>query len=236
MSAAFERMLERAGVTALPDDLRDALDCDGYAMLRGVLDAPQCERLRDVFERTYLPSDQWPAPRSTKVRHAMLDKEPDAWAAALHPRVLACAWHLLRQPFVLADVQGRDPKPGAGEQSLHRDWIAPEGPAPMVVVLAFLDPFDAANGATRLIPGTHRLAGGADAYAGFVHHPDEIVVSGAAGDVLVCDGYLVHSGTRNVSGAPRRNLQIDLRACSACEVPKRDIGQAPAGLRMLLGA
>lgn len=236
MSADFERMLERAGVTALPDDLRRALDDDGYVMLRGVLDEPQCAMLRDVFERTYLPSDQWPAPRSAKVRHALLDSEPEAWAAALHPRILACAWHLLRRPFVLADVQGRDPKPGAGEQRLHRDWVAPEGPAPMVVVLAFLDPFDASNGATRLIPGTHKLAGGPDAYADVVHHPDEIVVGGAAGDVLVCDGYLVHSATRNASGAPRRNLQIDLRAFDACEVPRRDIGRAPDNLRMLLGA
>ncbi|HEY4941905.1 MAG TPA: phytanoyl-CoA dioxygenase family protein [Rhizomicrobium sp.] len=237
---SIEEALVLAGVTdaTLAAAERSALDGDGYVVLRGVLDEESCAGLRETFERTYLPSDRWPAPRSLGTRHAMLDNEPDVWRAALQPRLLACAFHLLRRRFFLFEVQGRDPRPGQGAQNLHRDWTEPRGPAPMVIALAFLDPFGVDNGATRVLPGSHRLAGGADAFAQFDVHPDEIVVRGGAGDVLVCDGYLAHSATRNASGAPRRNLQISYRAMDACDRPAgpRDLDGASPQMRYLLGA
>ncbi len=236
----FDTALARAGVTdaTLRAEERAALDREGYVVLRGVYDAAQCARLRETFERTYVPSHEWPMPRGAGTRHAMLDNEPEAWAAALAPRVLACAQYLLKRRFFLFDVQGRDPRPGQGEQRLHRDWVMPTGPAPIVVVLAFLDPFGAANGATRVVPGTHLMDGGADAFSEMVRHPDEVIVAGEAGDVVVCDGYLVHSGTQNVSGAPRRDLQIALHAFDTPghAPPKRDCAGEPPHIRYLLGA
>ena len=235
----MEEALALAGVTdtTLSAQDRAALDDDGYVLLRGVLDAAHCESLRAIFERTYLPSHQWPAPRGPGARHALLDHEPEAWRAALAPRVLACARHLMPGRFFLYDVQGRDPRQGQGGQPLHRDWVSPQGPAPMAVVLAFLDPFGPDNGATRVVPRTHRMAGGADAFADFETHPDEIVIAGAAGDILVCDGYLVHGGTRNASGAPRRNLQIALHVFGdpGYAVPRRDSAAAAPHVRYLLG-
>jgi ectoine hydroxylase-related dioxygenase (phytanoyl-CoA dioxygenase family) len=235
----MEEALAQAGVTdtTLTAQERAALDVQGYVLLRGVLDAAHCATLREIFEHTYLPSNQWPAPRGAGARHALLDNEPEAWRAALAPRVLACAQHLLPGRFFLFDVQGRDPRSGQGGQPLHRDWVSPQGPAPMVVVLAYLDPFGPDNGATRVIPGTHRMTGGADAFANFESHPDEVVIAGDAGDILVCDGYLVHGGTRNASGAPRRNLQIALHAFGdpGFAVPKRDSDNAAAHVRYLLG-
>ena len=237
---SIEEALARTGVTdaTLTQGERAALDHDGYVLLRGVLDAEVCAGLRDTFERTYLPSDRWPAPRGWGTRHAMLDNEPDVWRAALQPRLLACAFHLLRRRFFLFEVQGRDPRPGLGAQALHRDWIEPQGPAPMVIALAYLDPFGAANGATRVLPGSHLLAGGPDVFAHLDVHPDEVVVEGEAGDVLVCDGYLVHSATLNASGAHRRNLQISFCAVGAKDspVPPRDIAGASPETRYLLGA
>lgn len=237
-AGSFRAALARAGVTdaALTAEARTALDVDGYVLLRGVFDDAQCAGLRDVFERTYLPSDEWPAPRGAGTRHARLDNEPEAWRACFAPRLLACAQHLLQTRFFLFDVQGRDPRHGHGEQRLHRDWVTPQGPAPMAIGLAFLDSFDAANGATRVVPGTHRLADGPEPYASVEVYPNEVVVEGAAGDVLMCDGYLVHSGRRNVSGAPRRNLQIAYEVFDAGRVPKRDTAGASPETRYLLGA
>jgi ectoine hydroxylase-related dioxygenase (phytanoyl-CoA dioxygenase family) len=231
--------LARAGVTdtTLTAPERTALDVEGYVVLRGVLGAAQCEALRAIFERTYRPSDQWPAPRGAGARHARLDNEPEAWRAALAPRVLACAQDLMPGRFFLYDVQGRDPRAGQGGQALHRDWVSPQGPAPMAVVLAFLDPFGPDNGATRVIPRTHRMSGGADVFNDLDTHPDQVVISGDAGDILVCDGYLVHGGTRNTSGAPRRNLQIALHVFGdpGYAVPRRDSDGAPPHIRYLLG-
>ena len=237
--ASIEAALAEFGVAegSLTATERAALDHDGFVILRGVFDPDLCERLREAFERRYLPSDSWPAPRGHDTRHAMLNDEPVAQQACLKPALLAAAHHILRRRFFLGDVQGRDPRPGGGYQRLHRDWVEPQGPAPMVIGLAFLDPFGPANGATRVIPGSHRQDGGADAYSGFVDHPDQIVVEGGGGDVLMMDGYLVHGGLRNTSGAPRRNLQMNFRGHethTSHDGTHAPSGAAPA-LRYLLG-
>lgn len=217
----------------------EALDRDGYTMLRGVFDAARRAALADAFERNYLPADAWPFPRGPGARHALLWQEQDVWRACLHPRILAAVHHILRRRFYLAGVEGRDPKPGQGHQALHRDWTTPQGPAPMVVVLAYLDPFGPDNGATRLLPGTHRMDGGADAFADAGPDcPGQVVVQGEGGDVLVFDGYLAHSGLRNASGARRRNLQICFQAIEVPDNPTTIRGSAaaaPAELRYMLG-
>lgn len=236
---SIEAVLARAAVddATLTREERAALSVQGYIVLRGVLDEESCAGLRDTFERKYLPGDQWPIPRGHGTRHALLDHEDDVRLACLSPRILAAVFQILGRRFFLSTVQGRDPKPGHGKQSLHRDWVAPEGPAPNVVALAFLDRFGPDNGATRVIPKSHRIPGGPDAFSGFDRHPEEVLISGAAGDVLVFDGYLAHSGTRNVSGAPRRNLQIDYRAheLHAGHVETRDLSAASPDIRYLLG-
>jgi ectoine hydroxylase-related dioxygenase (phytanoyl-CoA dioxygenase family) len=224
----IEEALERAGVTerTLAPQQREALDRDGYVVLRGVYDAPQVARLREAFERKFVPSHLWPMPRGHDTRHSMLDDEPEAQRACLAPPILACVHHILRRRFFLADVQGRNPLPGGGQQRLHRDWVVPAGPAPIVIALAFLDPYGPANGATRVLPGTHLLDGGADVYrdAGPLH-PDQVVVEGDAGDVLVMNGYLAHSGTHNTTNEKRRNLQIGYRGFELHReyVEKRDL-------------
>ena len=238
--ASIEDALAVAGVTdaTLTAAERADLDVLGYVMLRGVLDGPRCAGLLETFERKYLPGDQWPAPRESGTRHALLDHEADVRRACLAPRVLAAVHHVLRRRFYLATVQGRDPGPGGGYQHLHRDWVAPAGPAPQVMAIVFLEPFGAANGATRIVPGHHRLAGGADAYQRFgERHPEQVVVAGGAGDVLVLDGYLPHSGTRNQSGAPRRSLQMVFCAIElhARHTETRDLAGEPPAIRYLLG-
>ncbi|MEJ1969998.1 MAG: phytanoyl-CoA dioxygenase family protein [Rhizomicrobium sp.] len=215
-----------------------ALDADGCIVLRRVFDAAQCAQLLEAFERTYVPSHLWPQPRGHDTRHAMLNGEIAVRRLCLAPQILACVHHLLRRRFFLSDVQGRDPVLGGGYQRLHRDWVAPQGPAPMIIVLAFLDDFGPANGATRVLPGTHLLAGGADVYrdAG-LQHPDQVVVEGAGGDVLVMNGYLAHSATQNTSGAHRRNLQVNFRGheMAAPAADRVESGALPAEVLYLFG-
>jgi ectoine hydroxylase-related dioxygenase (phytanoyl-CoA dioxygenase family) len=127
-------------------------------------------------------------------------------------RVLATVAHILAHPLRLFQLGGREPGPGHGLQGLHADWPPRKRVERAFVAtsLWMLDDFQADNGATRVVPGTQRLPGLppkrlADPAA---HHPEELVVTGAAGDVLVFNGHLWHSGTRNQSGAPRRALQV----------------------------
>ena len=69
-----------------------------------------------------------------------------------------------------------------------------------------LDDMTHENGATRVVPGSHRfgrLPRGSIAQP-LGHHPDEIVIEARAGDVVVTSAHLWHGGTRNVSGRRRR--------------------------------
>src|SRR5207249_11088865 len=76
-----------------------------------------------------------------------------------HPKVLAAVYHVLRCSFRVYQLSGRDPLQGYGQQGLHADWVprAPSEPFRIVTAIWPLDDFTPNNGATRLVPGTHRL-------------------------------------------------------------------------------
>jgi Phytanoyl-CoA dioxygenase (PhyH) len=236
---AFEDALAAAGVRGdtLSGAECDALDRDGYCIFRGALADASLEGLRETFERCVLPGHLWPAPRESGTRHAMLDGEADVRAACLHPLLLAATRHYLSGRFYLSAVEGRDPMPRGGHQRLHRDW-AEDRPCALVKALAFLDDFGADNGATRLIPGSHREPGDGSAFLAYGDdNPREIGIEGRAGDIFLFHGRLAHAGTRNSSGAKRRILQIwfGSHARYGARPDTRDLASAMPHERYLLG-
>ena len=68
-----------------------------------------------------------------------------------------------------------------------------------------LDDFTPENGATRVVPGSHRWGRRpqdvlADPMA---PHPDEVLVLGRAGSIAVMNAHTWHGGTANRTAAPR---------------------------------
>lgn len=117
------------------------------------------------------------------------------------PHVLAVVGELIAERSFLAQVQGREPLAGAGHQWLHRDLSA-QRPGDTVNALVYLDDYGPANGATRIVPASHRPA------FDFNDESGTVQLSGTAGDILVFDADLVHAGSLNVTGARRRTLLI----------------------------
>jgi hypothetical protein len=237
---SIHEALARAGVTnsTLSGDQAAALDGDGYAVFRHAIPPDWLEPLCEAFEHSVLPSERWPAPREHHTRHAMVDNDELVRRVCLLPVVLAAAYHLLRTRFFLTTVQGRDPRPDGGYQLLHRDWTEIDTPAPFALMLAFIDPFGPGNGATRVVPGTHLQSGGPDEFSSFgTAHPEQVVLEGEAGDILVCNGRLAHSATRNTSGATRRSFLASFADISQLAIHRetRDLTGASADVRYLLG-
>lgn len=202
--------------------VRHALDTLGYAVLEGVADAAWLARLRQAFEDS-VPAAGAPAARAESgTRHTanlLTRSERDFEAVAAHPRVLAAVEHVLRRPFRVLQLGGRDPLPGFGLQGLHTDWLPRSGHEPYAVVTAIwlLDDFTARNGATRVVPGSHLVprALPKSMQAPGARHPSQVVVEARAGSVLVFNGHLWHGGTLNEESGPRRVLQCQYVARDA---------------------
>lgn len=185
---------------------REQLHQDGYILLRQAIPSEWLDALRGAFDAGARPSREWPVPRGADWRHSLLDTDPTIQAVCRLPAVLAAVGALIGERFFLSQVEGREPLQGGGHQRLHRDmWI--QRPGDSISVMAYFDDYGPDNGATRLIPGSHRREA--------VNLDDEspvVQLSGHAGDMLVFDVDLVHGASRNPSGARRRSILIGYAA------------------------
>ncbi|MGC1302836.1 MAG: phytanoyl-CoA dioxygenase family protein [Caulobacteraceae bacterium] len=175
-----------------------ALDAQGCLVVRGAIAGDAVAVLSDVFDRSVLAPEQWPAPKGPGWRYAQVDLHPLVQDICRLPVVLDCVWRLLKVPFFLAQVEGREPLDQGGAQTLHRD-IASEA-ASVVSVLVYLDAFGPHNGATRVVAGTHIRSSDVQ--------DEPVTLMGEGGDIFVFDARLLHGATRNQSGDRRRSLLI----------------------------
>jgi ectoine hydroxylase-related dioxygenase (phytanoyl-CoA dioxygenase family) len=204
------------GVT---EDLLDTetirrLDEDGYAPLPGVLSDTQLAEVRETLA-DLLREEGDQAGREVH-QEAGADRLADLVnkgaifeTCFTNPQVLAAIAHVLEE-FKLSSLNFRAALPGQGLQALHADYGGPLPPARFEVCnsIWLLDDFTEVNGATRVVPGSHRWGtvpkqALADPSA---PHPDEVPVLGRAGTVVVFNSHLWHGGTQNRSDRPRRAL------------------------------
>jgi len=221
-------ILAQLGITetTLSPRERDALDREGYVVLHEVIDANWLERLRAAFERGCEKDGLASVVKESGTRHVndLVNRDPVFEGIYTHPRVLAAAYHVLRDAFRVGQIGGRDPLPGYGQQGLHADWTARTKGEPfrIVTTIWLLDDFTSESGATRVVPGTHHLLGQppksfADPAS---RHPDQRIIVANAGSVLVFNGHLWHSGTSNESSRPRRVVQCSFVGRDEFRFPK----------------
>ena len=187
---------------------REALDRAGYVVVADALDSAWLTELKRAFENAPV--------QSNGTQHVRLEPEMAGYHAWLrlkeHPIAVAAAKHVLLAPFQVHDVHGRNPLPGFGQQGLHADWPERDAGSPYFVLTALwmIDDFTEKNGATRVVPGSHLLPRALPkSYAQpTARHPEEMIVTGKAGSVLVFNGHLWHAGRKNESQGPRRAGQM----------------------------
>jgi ectoine hydroxylase-related dioxygenase (phytanoyl-CoA dioxygenase family) len=194
---------------------RDALDRDGYVVITDAIDGASLTELELAFDEAPTQADG--------TQHVSLAPDVPGYAtwAALkeHPVTVAAARHILLAPFHVRDLHGRNPLPGYGLQGLHSDFPvrAPGAPYFVVSALFMIDDFSAENGATRVVPGSHLFTRAIPKKLAQprAHHPEETIITGTRGSVLVFNGHLWHSGRTNHSRGPRRAAQMVLTRSTA---------------------
>lgn len=143
-----------------------------------------------------------------------------------HPQVLEVVEAVMGPEIRASMVNARDVPPHTGarmsfhmdsDNGRHRD----EKGYNAATAIWMLDPFTAENGATAFVPGSHLLGKSPKQALADLNapHPDEIIVEGQAGDVLVFNGHCWHAGRPNLTDGHRRALLVHyLRA----DVPRPD--------------
>ena len=205
--------LAELGVTkdTLGADVRERLDRDGYAPLPGVLSDEQVTRMRArLAELAAAEGDragmEVHQEAGTDRLADLVNKDPVFEVCFTDPRVLACIAHVLGE-FKLSSLNSRAALPGQGRQALHTEG-GPVGDGPYQVCnsIWLLDDFTADNGATRVVPGSHRFTVSVrDAMTDpAAAHPDEVKLIAPAGTVVVFNSHLWHGGTLNQTSRKRR--------------------------------
>lgn len=193
-------------------------DETGWCAVNGFLSPSEVDAVRNDCNRLLaLPEDQRAAgdkPASGTQHLRDIDQRSTAVAQLMQRAdLMSVIDQVLGDNYAPDLVEYRCPQPGHGGQRLHTDDIplAAIGPANVATAIITLCDFAESNGATRVVPGSHkrldlqRNAGSLD------HHPDQIFLTGSAGTAFVFNGHVLHSGTPNQSQQGRPALHMSWR-------------------------
>jgi hypothetical protein len=186
---------------------RRRLDERGYVKLDGFIAPERRQRLADRIAELFAAEGaaagaefrQEPGAR----RLANLVDKGDVFVECIiDPDVREHVGHVLGPRFKLSSLNARSANPhGEDAQPLHVDAGAlPDERGYWVCnTVWMLDDFTTENGALRVVPGSHRWGRRPqDALADpQARHPDERLVTGGAGDLVVMNSHLWHGGTAN---------------------------------------
>jgi ectoine hydroxylase-related dioxygenase (phytanoyl-CoA dioxygenase family) len=186
----------------------EAIDRDGYVVIERAVGPDVLAAVRselapylDGGDEAYLGRNDFEGFSTNRV-YGLLAKAPTEATLVAHPRVLAILDAMLRPGYLLSANLAINLLPGETAQNVHFDdsFYPLPRPRPPIGVSAIwaIDDFTAANGATEVIPGSHRW-GDDPPPADVALVPVEM----PAGSVVVFAGTLLHRGGANTTDRPR---------------------------------
>ena len=212
------------------------METDGFCVIPGVIPEDEVAQVLASVERTTktlqperFPEDgedpgRWSDPdlaeNGKEARPRGLLNHDQSFVPYLREPRLSGVLEALLGPHYLAQDCGVAVGIGTLRRGLHCDWpynqdghisaklfqSIPHAPV-LVNTLWMLTPFTEENGATAVVPGSHRFdrSPGPD-FDRFAPYPTELQATGAAGSVLMLDGRTWHSIMPNRSGRRRSCL------------------------------
>jgi hypothetical protein len=194
------------------DQMRQ-LDEQGYLLLENAMGSALSSGLRARIHEVLTAEGERAGHEFKTEEHArrlanLVDKGEIFRQAIVLPEVLACVRHVLGPAIKLSSLNARsaDPQSDAG-QPLHVDMSAvPDERGYWVCnTIWLLDDFTPDNGATRMIPGSHKWGTRPQDVLEDPNapHADEVLLTGPAGSIAIMNAHMWHGGTANRSAAPR---------------------------------
>jgi ectoine hydroxylase-related dioxygenase (phytanoyl-CoA dioxygenase family) len=238
--------LVRLGPDSSDAAVAASLDEHGYALIEDLLDpddvAARRAGLDDLFAATPTGRNFFEGFQTQRI-YAVYAKTRAFDDLAVHPRLLAALDHALGPHYQFSAPVALRIGPGETAQVLHRDediYPLPRPHVPVVVnsMWALCD-FTEENGATRLIPGSHRWP--EDRRPADDGH-ETVAVAMPAGSVLIYLGGLWHGGGANTTDRPRPGLLLEYvvswlrpQETQLVAVPPEVARDLPERLQELLG-
>ena len=184
------------------------MDVYGFTLLEGVLSAAEVKALRaSLFAwAKRLGGEQRFLGQAVQVNN-LPALDPLYHPLIDHARTLPVIEYVLGKQIILGSLNARIVRPSDPEQGLHSDIRADllnmESPV-MVNTVWVLDDFTPENGATRIVPGSHRSGMAGPPEGMDVKHVFQLVAP--AGSVLVFNGQCWHGGGANQAETDRHAL------------------------------
>jgi hypothetical protein len=195
-----------------------ALDQDGFILLADFMTADLRGSLRrrvnELFaeEGDQAGSEFKQEPQSRRLANLVNKGEVFTQIMGI-PAILERVAYVIGPEFKLSSLNARSANPHSDwVQPLHADAgaIADERGFWVCNTVWMLDDFTTENGAIRMVPGSHRWGKLpqqvlADPKAA---HPEEVLLTGKAGSVMLMNAHLWHGGTANHTPAHRRAVHV----------------------------
>ena len=226
------------------DEVVAAIKEDGFALIEGLIDAERAAKIRkeltEVLEKTPEGRNAFEGFNTRRI-YALFAKTRAFDDLATHPLVLGVLDGVLGESYQLSAPTGIEIGPGEKAQVLHTDDgiypIARPHDELVLNTMWALDDFTEANGATRIVPGSHKWVD---------QRPNEstetVMAEMEAGSVLFFAGSVFHGGGANNTDRPRFGTILEYvvgwlrpQENHILAVPKDIVRDLPERLQELLG-
>lgn len=196
------------------------LDEQGYLIFKNMLSSSEIEALLSWLEELWAKEGDTAGEENyieVGVRRlANLANKGDIFRGVYaHPQILELIETIMGPDMRASMVNARDVPPNTGvRMSFHMDSdkgrVRDETGYSAASAIWMLDPFTVENGATAFVPGSHLLGKSPKEVLTDLNasHPDEIIIEGQPGDVLVFNGHGWHAGRPNLTNGHRRAILV----------------------------
>jgi ectoine hydroxylase-related dioxygenase (phytanoyl-CoA dioxygenase family) len=185
----------------------------GFVIMPGPVHRGGCEQLSEAYDRAVAGADaadiHTGRSRSSTRVDDFVNRGREFDGIYIYPPLLTACSQIIGGPFKLSGMRARTVNSGALAERLHVDVEYRANGWPLVGCILMVDAFDAENGATRFVPGSHLYPSVPSELMSNPQeaHEEQVLACGPAGSIVIFNASVWHGHGANRSAAPRRSIQ-----------------------------